>query len=251
MIENENDEGWHRMNGLIRHTDMIITPEKAATVARLEAMRADNWRALDGMDADELSELEAQVTACAVVLADNHPHNAVRRAAYAAIRQRKQAIAAADIAAKNAQHQRAANIADAAGNIRNALEMLDRAWKVEYKPDTPTPLPDMDVSTASDHELTDARIFCQNVLNAPSRHAEHAELIANLKTDAARGICKELKDQAQADAKRRADAAKLLEAIDSEIKRRMDEQAERDMPLAERVAKLEALIYRNGGEIAE
>lgn len=229
--------------GLTRQEDHIITEQKAEVVKRLDEMRADNWRALEDMDAAELDALEAEIDGAAVVLDWGHPHNEARKRGYQAIRAERQKREVKRLEAERVQRSRSHNIHLAAQNIRTATQALEDAWAIPYEQVEYEPLPYIDVVAVSDDELEQARVKCLSIVQPfPIAAGEDALAIRVIKTDAARGIAKELDIQAQADNDRRIEAAKLLEDINAERDRREADRAKQPETLADRIARLEEII---------
>lgn len=214
------------MNGIIGNSDKIITPEKAATVAKLEAMRSNDWEELRAMTDAELSELHDEIDAAAVVLADGDPHNAARDAAYRAIRDERIKRKQASFMQWQEQQTRENSIRQAASQIRDAIRLVDVAHDIPDLSGKPPAPPSLDVESASDGELRAVCGECRRIVNdSPSCAGDDARAIALIRSDAAKAICKELQARARADADRREEAHRLLTAIESEQARREGERA--------------------------
>ena len=230
------------MNGIINERDMVITEEKAATVSRLEAMRADGWRELESMDASQLDALESDVDACAVTINAFHPYAVARKDAYAAIRAERHKREAKRIQERSRQERRARLIADAGNDIEHADRMLDEALAIPYEPHEPAPVPSVDIETATDAELKAARISLASIANDTGKSTHYAALLGLVKTDAAHAIGKELLKKSKQEINRRTNAAELLAAIETEIRHREAVRAKKAEPLEERVERLESAL---------
>lgn len=230
------------MDGIINHHDMVITPEKAAIVKRLEDMRADGWSELESMDESQLDALEKQVDDCAVTIDVFHPYAVARQDAYAAIKGERRKREAKRIQERNRQERRARMITDAANDIQHASRLLNEALAIPYEPHEPAPVPSVDIETATDAELKSARISLASIANDTGTSMYYAALLELVKTDAAHAIRKELQKKSKQEIDRRTNAAELLAVIETEIRRRDAIRAKKTETLEERVKRLESAL---------
>ena len=232
-----------------------IPEDKAATVARLDAMRRDGWAALDSMSEAELAALEGEVDGAMVVnMSVDHPHAVALQDARRAIKHRRSAFRRGYLLKHTAQSDRYKNIVYACSHIRKATELLDKAHEVAPDPNldvnrAPEPFRPIDVTVMSDAELAQAiRVYEAELHREPP--ADFC-VVAQLRTPAAKAIAAELKDRQEAFDALVASARINVDAARRELARRKKEEAERAERVAEIQANLTAVVADLQGRIAD
>lgn len=239
--------------GITERKAAIVTERKAAIVAKLDQMRSNGWKELEGMTGAELAALHDEVDESAVILEGiDSQYNRTRFDAYAAIKNERGKREQAAFASWREQQTRNANIAKAAENIREAIKMIDIASDIPDLSQEPPAPPTLDVASATDDELSSARAECLQILQErPSRAGEDARAIAAIHTNAAKAIRKELETKSRAEAERRDAAQSIISTIDAEQARReaeraAEEEALRPRTLLERIEAIESQLAGKG-----
>lgn len=205
-----------------------IAPEKAETVERLNAMKANDWRELATMSREDLETLRRDTVEAAMpLLSFDHPHNLIRAEAKNAIqdelirRNREQNERYFE------QQRRRTNINRASSLIAEAAKLVEYAAAVPDLSTAPEGLPKIkDVTTVSDEELTMLHSKANAIMSeSPSGCEIQASAIALLKTPESKQIAEELKQKAKADAQRRTDASMTIQLITAETERREQARA--------------------------
>ena len=236
------------MNGIYSKADTVITPDKAATVLRLQEMSANDWHDLVTMTDDELTDLKGEIDAANVVLEWHHPHNAVRFAAYEAIKKERQRRQVDKLEYQRKQTERRWKVAEAARAARNIKQYLAEAAEIPPAPAGDKALPVIDVKTASESDLKlSRRTVSVIVSSAPCTAAKDADALDSLKDPVAHAFAKELRDEQKREDNHRKQAADMLQAIDAELAWREEARAAREQArtpeaLESRIRELEERI---------
>ena len=205
-----------------------IPRDKAKVVERLDAMKRDNWRALEGMTIDELNALQAEAEGAVVVVDDfgfaslDSPHDRTIMEAREAIKDQRYKIRQAIEDKRMEQIRRRNLIAEAAHHIGVARDLVESASRIERDADywahlVPRKPQPLDVDNMTDGELMHAIRECDAGLHNP---LPSYELFALLDTPASKALADELKEQNEA---HQAKAEMMLanrEAARAELERR-------------------------------
>ena len=223
-----------------------VTPDKAAIVARFQAMESEGWRALKEMTSAELNEFEADINNARVhILSFDHPHNqAITNAAEALHHERIHREMEMQERQREQQHRKA-NIQKAADLVSQARDCCLYAARIERAASyTQTPIEPPDVAAMDDSELLrtmdEYRAELMKINNIPETKDEQSALIALLKTPEAKDISRELKADADVYAKRRELLQAAAQVVRDEIERR---ESERTAAETEREEIAENLPY--------
>ena len=240
--------------------EIRIPRDKAKVVERLDAMKRDNWRALEGMTIDELNALQAEAEGAVVVVDDfgfaslDSPHDRTIMEAREAIKDQRYKIRRREADASLEQIQRHNAIVEAASHIRAAADCIETAHNMKRDPShylnrVPAQLAAIDAATMTDYELqATMREYDEERQRA---QAPDHRLFAMMNTPAAKAITAELKEQNEAQAARieaaRVNSAAAREELD---RREVDtaRTAARNMLLQ---ANLDDVIAEMQGRITE
>lgn len=196
-----------RFAGFFNEND--IPRAKRQVVARLEAMEADNWRALEGMSIEELDALRAEAEGAYIGADDlgytsvslDNPHDRMIARARAAISDQRFKVRQAIEDRKLEQIKRRNLIAEAAHHIGAAVDLVEAARQISRDPEywahlVPRKPQPIDVDSMTDGELRGVIRECdEGGLHNP---LPAASLFALLNTPASKALADELKEQNEA-----------------------------------------------------